>query len=56
MAQKIMQFDEESISLMGAVGGKLLESSSDGSTRVIGSLSSPIPVELASKRVRSIAA
>lgn len=56
MTQKIMQFDEKMMSLSGAVNGKLVESSSDGSTRVIGSLSSPIPVELGSKRSRRIAA
>lgn len=40
--------------VLEAVNGKLVESSSDGSTRVIKSLRPPIPVMMGSKRVRRI--
>ena len=56
MTQRIMQLDEESMSLLEAADDKLVDSWPDGGTRVIGPLSSPIPVELGSKRVRCIAA
>ncbi len=38
--------------VLEAVNGKLVESSSDGSTRVIKSLPAPIQVALGSKRIR----
>ena len=38
--------------VLEAVNGELIESSSDGSTRVIRELSAPTPVTFGSKRVR----
>ncbi len=41
-------------SVVEAIGGKLIETRPDGSSRVLKSISAPIPVTVGQKRVRRI--